>query len=193
MMKPQPKVSHPHFTPKQLETVTGASLALVRNWRKRGHISKHVGDKNADGFSVDALVGIFVLKRMSDIGIGPAAIGWRITTLADRVFSFAVDDRHVWDDDTAYYESEEAGRRSSDRGRFAVVRNNGQHIDIVEDLNATADLLNNRAAQPFLVVDCRALGRELAQLLVENDLILMKLEGWIGQVPDKSAGEIIDE
>ena len=185
MMKPQPKTSHPHFTPRQLETVTGASLALVRNWRKRGHISKHVGDKTADGFSVDALVGIFVLKRMSDIGIGPAAIGWRITKLADRVFKFAEEDSHVWDNDLAY-----SYRDKSKFDRFAIIRNGGQHIDIVSDLNVTAAQLNSREPHPFLVLDCMALGRELAQKLAESGLVLNKLEGWLGQTPDNSVGEI---
>lgn len=57
-----------YFTPAGTEQVTGLSTAMQRDWRKRGFLPQ--GDGHAR-FAIFDLCRLFLLKRLSDRGVGP--------------------------------------------------------------------------------------------------------------------------
>jgi hypothetical protein len=189
---PRPRVSHPHFQPAEVEAITGLDPAVIRNWRKRGHISKHL-DRGEEGFSVDALCGLFALKKLSDIGVGPAAVSWRVLNIADGVFAFALQDRHVWDSKEAF-EAQRAIDESEPQqrpGRFYLLNPVTGSFNATDDLSGALPL--NATSGVTIVIDRLALGRELAQRCVEADKFLCRFCGWTGAPPDAGVGFRVTE
>lgn len=57
-----------HFTPAEAQEITGASVTLQRDWRRRGILPQNVGHAR---FDVHDLAHLYFLAAMSERGIGP--------------------------------------------------------------------------------------------------------------------------
>jgi hypothetical protein len=97
-----PKLPHPadaylgelvYFTPAGAEQITGLSTAMQRDWRKRAYLPH--GDGHAR-FTIIDLCRLFLLKRLSDRGIGPDKASAVVDSAAHDLVIEVLNSIEVW-------------------------------------------------------------------------------------------------
>lgn len=156
----RPHFTYAQFRPDEVETITGLSPTLIRDWRRRGLIHESY-DRGPDGFDLHSVANFMLLRRLSDHGLGPKRVyGWSDHP-ASLVASYALDDRAAWSSDdswAAWTEERASGTRRGNKGRYWVIYSAPHGSAISDDLSDAFALRDVGT-----VIDMQMLGQELRE------------------------------
>lgn len=147
----------PEYTPAQAALITGVSVDLQRDWRRRGYLNSRPDGKH-NRYTFRDLCLMFAFKAFSDAGLGPRFADEFDVRNADTAAKTAISAI----EDFANYENPQTYR-------YVIAHGNGltRTPSLAEYERQRSEKYNNGAI--MIIFDCKNAAHEIMSNIIEMD------------------------